>query len=147
MHVERFFLCVVLTGIVFFGTHLNCPDNVGDCDSPRLVFDRSYPFLDHLANDFFCLSSPFGVVSRFLYGLSCDSSWSLVVIVLSLGRLVVVFEKGRVEGCRRVGGLILVCLVSVHCVFVPVEFVATLLFCFFAVFLIVEFVICWYFDS
>ena len=55
--------------------------------------------------------------------------------------------KGRVEGCRRVGGLILVCLVSVRCVFVPVLYVATLLFCFFAAFLIVEFVICWYFDS
>ena len=68
MHVERFFLCVVLIEVVFFGTHLNCPHNVGDCDSPRLVFDRSYPFLDHLACDFFRLSSPFGVVLRYCVG-------------------------------------------------------------------------------
>ena len=77
------------------------------------------------------------MVPALLVMIFSSSSFRSSVVV----RSVVLLEFGRVEGCRRVRigrveGLILVCLVSVYCVFVSVEFVATASALFFAFFLV-----------
>ena len=104
--------------------------DVCDFVSPLLVFDRSYVFLDSLACVLFllvCLRLVLCWVLSFCVVVARRDILEFVVEVFCCRAVSRRVGVGRVGGCGvgRAEGLILVCLVSVYCVFVQVEFVAT----------------------